>query len=150
VTAADGAQARKSRAVVGDVVQPDSQSNDEVGLLLTALVKVLRETVARFEGTVSRVSEIVVAQSGKVDRDLVVTFQDFDRLQQEFATLGEVLACLAATSSRPSLWQPGVAHPGHKAIDAIPILELKQRLVRHVKGEAGELAEPQTSGEAIF
>ena len=150
MTIANGAQVGISHAVVDDDAQPDLQLNDEVGQLLTALVKVLRETVARFEDTVSRVSEIVVAQSGKVDRDLVVTFQDFDRLQQEFATLGEVLACLAATSSGSSLWEPGAAHPGHKVIDAIPILELKQRLVRHVKGEAGELAESQTLGEAIF
>jgi hypothetical protein len=90
----------------------------------------LHETVAAFELTVSRITEIAVTRSGKADRDLVVALQDFDRLQQEFATLGQVLHRL---SNRPAA--EGVPQDvGHEEVIAeISIADLKHRLSHHLR-----------------
>ena len=71
----------------------------EVGTFLVATAEVLRETIVRFEKTTARITESVVTRPGQADRDLIVTLQDFDRLQQEFLTLAEVLTQAAAKSS---------------------------------------------------
>ena len=113
--------------------------NDDTGLFLAALATIMRETIHRFEDTVGRISEMVVTQPGKAGRDLVVTLQDFDRLQQEFTTLGDVLARLSGTSSDVLSNEAGVLHPGHEAIASISMSDLKYRLMYH-------LNEAQTAG----
>ena len=75
------------------------KSADEIRTFLAAISTVLHETVAAFELTVSRITEITVTRPGKADRDLVVALQDFDRLQQEFMTLGQVIGKLSGKSA---------------------------------------------------
>ena len=105
-----------------------SRSPDEIETLLAAISTVLHETVAAFELTVSRITEIAVSRHGRADRELVVALQDFDRLQQEFATLGQILHKLSIKT------EPG--HPeaknGHAAIADISIADLKDRLAHHL------------------
>lgn len=104
------------------------RSPDEIQTFLAALSTVLHETVAAFELTVSRITEIAVSRQGRADRELVVALQDFDRLQQEFATLGQILAKLSIKA------EPG--HPeakhGHDAIADISLADLKDRLAHHL------------------
>jgi len=64
---------------------------------------------------------------GKADRDLVVVLQDFDRLQQEFANLSEVIDRLSQKSVA------GESYPGAEALAAISIADLKDRLARHLR-----------------
>jgi hypothetical protein len=88
----------------------------------------LHETVAAFELTVSRITEIAMSRHGRADRELVVALQDFDRLQQEFATLGQILAKLSIKA------EPGApeAKNGHEAIADISLADLKDRLAHHL------------------
>jgi hypothetical protein len=105
-----------------------SRSPDEIETFLAAISTVLHETVAAFELTVSRITEIAVSRQGRADRELVVALQDFDRLQQEFATLGQILHKLSIKA------EPGhlEATNGHAAIADISIADLKDRLAHHL------------------
>ncbi|MEJ2624112.1 MAG: hypothetical protein P8Z80_06100 [Pseudolabrys sp.] len=113
-------------------VEPDERSlprsPDEIQTFLAAISTVLHETVAAFELTVSHITEIAMSRHGRTDRELVVALQDFDRLQQEFATLGQLLAKLSVKA------EPG--HPetkyGHEAIANISLADLKGRLAHHL------------------
>jgi hypothetical protein len=85
-----------------------------------------------------------------------VTLQDFDRLQQEFNTLGDILACLAAGSDEAQADDDNPIHPGHKAVAAISIADLKHRLMREIEsalpGDSGpsELDVPPDEEEVIY
>ncbi|MEJ2379208.1 MAG: hypothetical protein P8Y53_18590 [Pseudolabrys sp.] len=118
------------------------QPSDEIRTFVAAISTVLRETVGAFESTVSRITEITVTRSGRADRDLVVALQDFDRLRQEFATLGEVLARLSAKSDRGDDGEQDV-------ISAISIADLKDRLALQLRIVTGDLPEPD-GAEAEF
>ncbi len=122
----------------------------DVGAFLAALTAMLRETVLRFEATVGRITEIAVRKSGQIDRDLVVALQDFDRLQQEFATLGDVLAHIAGHSDGLRSVSDGAAFAGHEAIAAIPMAHVKERLVRHLEGRVANFAAAPEPNEEIF
>lgn len=114
------------------------KSPDEIRTFLAAISTVLHETVAAFELTVSRVTEITVTRSGRADRDLVVALQDFDRLQQEFATLGQVLGKLSGKSHAGAEKQE-VGH--HEVIAEISIADLKERLAHHLMMLTSDLPE---------
>ena len=148
--AARAAQLAPGGADAEEATAADGQAGDDVGAFLATVATILRETVVRLESTVGRITETVVARSVQVDRDLVVTLQDFDRLQQEFAALGDVIAHCAATAS--GSW-PGTAwvdHHGRKAIAAISVADLKDRFLRHLDGAPTKLAASQTSDEVVF
>src|SRR5260370_10949464 len=101
MTAATAARVESSAAEAVQSAAPARRAGDDVAAFLDTLATILRENVARLEGTVSRVSEMVLVRSGPAERDLIVTLQDFDRLQQEFAALVDVMAhCAATTSTR--------------------------------------------------
>lgn len=120
------------------------KSADEFRTFLAAISTVLHETVAAFELTVSRITEITVTRPGRADRDLVVALQDFDRLQQEFATLGEILGKLSIKS------EAGIEdrEVGHEVIADISIADLKARLAHHLTVLTSELPDvPQEDVE---
>jgi hypothetical protein len=130
VTSSSGARMAAEEGERADLNIPAGlkiSPDDEIGVFLSALATILRETVSNLERTVSKVSEMVVVQPGKAQRDLVVTLQDFDRLQQEFNTLGDILACLAAGPGEAQAHDDNPVHPGHKAVAAISIADLKHR-----------------------
>lgn len=105
------------------------KSPDEIRTFLAAISTVLHETVAAFELTVSRITEITVTRPGRADRDLVVALQDFDRLQQEFMTLGQILGKLSDNSAAGT----GDGDVGHHEVMAdISIADLKARLAHHL------------------
>lgn len=111
------------------VERSEQKSQDEIRTFLAAISTVLHETVAAFELTVSRITEITVTRPGRADRDLVVALQDFDRLQQEFATLGQVLSKLSDTSAVRAEAQDAE----HQAVIAeISIADLKERLAHQM------------------
>jgi len=119
-----------------------TEANDDLGVFLAAVATLLRETVGRFEATVGRVSGMVVTRTSRPDRDLVVALQDFDRLQQEFVALGDVIAHFAAAMQGGWPGEVWTDHHGHKAIAAISVSDLRERFLRHLKAVPRELASP--------
>src|SRR5262249_52617795 len=117
---------------------------------LDAVATMMRQTVERFEDTVGRISELVVTRSERPDRNLIVALQDFDRLQQEFAALGDVIAYFSATTSGHPPAEAWADHHGHRAIAAITVADLRDRLVRHLKGAAHDLGAAEESEDVVF
>ena len=114
-----------SSAVVGPIVE-------EFSSFLAATATVLRETVARLERTTARITERFSAQPGMIDRDLIVTLQDFDRLQQEFAMFVQVLMHAAEKSGESWLRSEGGGHPAEHTLAGVSVADLKERLKRHL------------------
>jgi hypothetical protein len=115
--------------------EPDESTErlaNEISTFLLATAKALRETVSRFEQTTARITEKVAAQSTQADRSLIVMLQDFDRLQQEFAALAEMLDRVAGKPEESWLRKGGGAHPAKDAIATISVADLKDRLTRHL------------------
>jgi hypothetical protein len=113
------------------------QVSEDLGEFLGTIAKLLHETVIKFERTSSKITEIVVSQPGKTDRELILALQDFDRLQQEFSALGEALA-RTAESAATGRWADGSGedHAKHEVIGAISIADLKERILTHLGGAA--------------
>ena len=113
------------------------QASEDLGEFLGTIAKLLHETVVKFERTSSKITEIVVSQPGKTDRELILALQDFDRLQQEFSALGEALA-RTAESAATGRWAEGYGedHAKHEVIGAISIADPKERILTHLGGAA--------------
>jgi hypothetical protein len=149
MTAATAARLQSRDAEADRSAEPAVRPGEDVAAFLDALATILRETVTRLEGTVGRVSEMVMVRSGPPERELIVTLQDFDRLQQEFAALGDVIAHCAATSGSWS-GDSWADHHGHKAVAAISVEDLKQRFLSHLRGASTELAVSETVDDVVF
>jgi len=147
MTAAEAAQLKP---VVADAGAAAAAGRADVGAFLGAVATMIRQTVERFEETVGRISEMVVTRSERPDRNLIVALQDFDRLQQEFAALGDVIAYFSATTSGHSPADAWADHHGHRAISAITVADLRDRLLRHLKGASAELAAAEGSEDVVF
>jgi len=117
---------------------------------VAAIAVALRESVAGFEETVSRVTEITAMRPGRADRDLVVALQNFDRLQQEFATLGEVLGRISAAPGNEGAAQETVSAAGHALLDGIRMAGLKARLSFHLRSLTAEPSDSDTADEVEF
>jgi hypothetical protein len=125
-------------------------SFDEIATFLVAVGTVLREAIVRFEETTARITENVTARADRTDRDLVVMLQDFDRLQQQFVTLAELLIRAAAKS--PDSWSrcDGGGHPAEDAVEAISLADVKSRLMRHLNYALIDLSLAPTGDEAVY
>jgi hypothetical protein len=132
------------------VAVPASSSINEVAGFLAAVATVLREAVVRFEETTARITERVAGHPTR-DSELVVTLQDFDRLQQEFVALAEVLARAAAKSRDSWSRAPDGTHPAEDAIAAVSIADVKKRLMRQLTFLSTlDLSIVPTGEEALF
>jgi hypothetical protein len=121
----------------------------EIGTFLTATAEVLRETIMRFEKTTAQITGNLMTRPDQADRDLIVTLQDFDRLQQEFLMFAEVLTQAAGKSSESWLRAEGGGHPAEDAIAVISVADLKERLMRQLNMSMIALA-PAARDEAVF
>lgn len=123
-------------------------SND-ARVFLGAFAAMLRETILSFEATVGRLSDIVVMHRGRVDRDLIVTLQDFDRLNQELVALGDAIAHYAAIND-------GLMSAGERAraesdmMAAISVADLKERFLRHLQGVTTRQVAPPLENDEVF
>lgn len=137
-----------TESVVPDMPSAESEQSerladvmrDDVGAFVGALSLVLRETIIRFEQAASRITDIV--QPARASRELIVAFQEFDRLQQEFSALSNVLEHFAENAT-------GTAHKGHEAIEAISIANVKERLIRYLQNPVEDLT-PEQAEEVVF
>ena len=116
--------------------EPAQGFQDDVRRLIAAMAIALRETVAAFEDTVTRITEMTVLRhGGQADRDLVVALQEFDKLQQEFATLSDILLRLSASPHETGSAPPSSA----ELIPAIAIAGLRDRLARRLTEDDEDL-----------
>lgn len=138
---------------MGDAAAAEGIAGDDgtfdAEVLLSALARVFGEAVIRFGDISGRVTENVLASAHATDHDLIVALQDFDRLQQEFAALGDVLsycvADLAGSARRDD------ATPEADPIAAITLAELKAVLRDRARNEAIFLAtRPGCAAEDVF
>jgi hypothetical protein len=143
-------EAAQLRLVAAELGEPGAMSGRaDIGAVLGAVATIMRQTVERFEETVGRISELVVTRSNRPDRELVVALQDFDRLQQEFAALGDVVAYFAATASTAGSAEAWAEHHGHQAITAITVADLRDRLLDHLRGASTDLGEPEEGSQDV-
>jgi hypothetical protein len=125
-------------------------ADDDTKTFIAAIAVALRESVAGFEETVSRVTEITAMRPGRADRDLVVALQDFDRLQQEFATLGDILGRISAAPGVGGAARENAGPPGHPLLDGITMAGLKARLSFHLRSLTANPPDSDTSDEVEF
>jgi len=118
--------------VVAKTDVPAGKLINEVSTFLIATASALRDAVTRFEKTTAGITEHVATRPNEANRGLIVTLQDFDRLNQEFVALAEVLTLAASKSSESWLRAEGGVHPAEDAISTVTISELKERLMRHL------------------
>ncbi len=122
----------------------------EIATFLAATAMVLRETVIQFERTAARITEGVLARPDQADRELIVTLQDFDRLQQEFASFAELLTQAAAKPSESWLRSDDGSHPAEEAIACLSLADLKDRLMHRLRVSIMDLAIAPTGDEVVF
>jgi hypothetical protein len=126
----------------------EPEGHEDVKAFLDALAALVRDTVSRFEDTVGRVTGMIMPGGARrADRDMIVTLQNFDRLQQEFAALGEALARYAAETNRLKASGKGHREVGNEVVAAICMADLKERFIRHL---GGDQADAGVGDEAIF
>ena len=125
------------RSHEGDADQPPGAPAGRLDLreFLPAIAALLQETAGRLEDSAARVTQFVMTSRGRSDRNLIVTLQDFDRLQQEFTALGEALARYAATWDETSSGHASHDEFGH-VIAAVTVGDLRDRLLHRLR--AGE------------
>lgn len=119
--------------------------------LLAAVATVLRDTIDRFGEVSGRVTENVLTRGNPADHSLIVALQDFDRLQQEFGALNDVLS--RCTENWVGSGNIGSTQPsfGRDAIASISIEDLKGRLLNRLHSEALFLAtQPTNHDDDVF
>lgn len=111
---------------------PAARVLSEVSTFLIATASALRDAVTRFEQTSAGISAYVASRPNDATRDLIVTLQAFDRLNQEFVALAEVLTLAASKSGDSWIRTDRGGHPAEDAIASVTVSELKERLMRHL------------------
>jgi hypothetical protein len=111
---------------------PAAKVVGEVSTFLIATASALRDAVNRFEQTSAGISAYVASRPNEANRELIVTLQAFDRLNQEFVALAEVLTIAASKSSESWTRSRAGGHPAEDAISSVTVSELKERLMRHL------------------
>lgn len=132
-------------------VAASKQAHDDIKKFAAAIGMVLRETVLGFEQTVARITDMTVIRPGGEDRELIVALQNFDRLQQEFHSLSDVLARLSEVSAEEVLLgEAGPREPGYDLLATISVADLKDRLKRQLRSLTINMPAPDAPDEAIF
>ncbi len=144
--------AAQTAVIVRDDDDPDATAGEpavgpDLRAFLPAIAGLLHETAARFEETVARVTAIVMLQSGRAERDLIVTLQDFDRLQQEFVALGDTLVRFAAASDEAASVRSGEFG---NVISAMAVGDLRHRLLCRLEGKDPDFGVSIVSDEGTF
>jgi hypothetical protein len=112
----------------------EQESSNDVGSFLAVFAALLLDNVMRLDETVGRVTDLII-NSGRPDRELVVTLQGFDRLKQEFEALGDALTRYAESTDAIPPSGEERAQLGQEVIAAITIAELKNRLLSRLQDD---------------
>ena len=133
-----------------EVAETLSVPGDDMRAFFAAVATLQRETVLRFEETVGRLTGLAMIGAGRNDRDLIMTLQDFDRLQQEFAALGDMLARFGTAVDGLFSSRDVSNRLDRDVIAGISISDLKERLLRHYRSEPAERDPATVLDEAVF
>jgi len=152
VTAAQTVPIVRDHEDDADAAAGEPAVGPDLRAFLPAIAGLLHDTAARFEETVARVTAIVMLQAGRAEGDLIVTLQDFDRLQQEFVALGDTLVRFAAASDDAASVR---SSEFGNVISAIAVGDLRQRLLCRLEGKDPDfgvsiVSDEGTFGEEIF
>jgi len=120
------------------------ESANGVGAFLAVFAALLLDNVLRLDETVGRVTDLVMG-SGRPDRELIVTFQAFDRLKQEFEALGDALTRYAKSTNTLPHDGEERTQLGQDVIAAITVAELRDRLLLRLQDNLPQFAAPQIS-----
>ena len=120
------------------------ESENDVGAFLAVLAALLLDNVLRFEETVGRVTDMVMS-SVRPDRELIVTLQGFDRLKQEFESIGDALARYAESINTLLLSGMERANLEQTVIASITIGDLKDRLLSRLTNDMANSEMPSLS-----
>ena len=107
-------------------VRKSIEAEPERVLLLTT-ASVIAESVSSMQQAVNRISDLAIPR-GRPMPEMVVAFQAFDRLAQEFGVLGEMLRSYADA--------PNSEGRVERVIQAIPLSELRHKLMAATFGDA--------------
>lgn len=132
-------------ASVAPSTEQDAGKNtgDLIGTILVALADALHETVSRFEETAGGVTHLVAKPiGGNASRDLVVTLQNFDRLQQEFAALANVLKRYGGMAEDLTSGANCPVAAARELIEAITVAEFRDRLLSRVPPDTSPHVDP--------
>jgi hypothetical protein len=127
-------------------------SNDSVvpaSSFLAGIATLLRESVQQFESISGGITEAVMSKPGMADRELVVTLQAFDRLQQEFVAVADILTRYSGSMQDLTHPESHIPVDSH-AIAAIAMSDVKERLLYHLQRERMGSAEAPPDGEEVF
>jgi len=151
MSAKSASQVSAPQATAGDASSPAGPVTPaDVKAFLDALGTLLRDTVMRFEDTVARITDMFMSSGGRADRDLIVTLQNFDLLQQEFAALGEALALYASMTSKLGIGDEDRRQLGRDVIAKISVADLKERFLRAFDGDSVDLTADVEGEEQEF
>src|ERR1700758_1978091 len=95
-------------------------ANEDIGAFLAVFAALMLDTILSFEETVGRITDMVMA-NGQAERELIVTLQSFDRLQQEFTALGDALSRYAQVANDRSASSEERTRLGREVIAAITV-----------------------------
>jgi hypothetical protein len=126
-------------------------SDPPAGRLLAALASMLHEATSRFEETSDRIAQLVVERETGAGPELIVALQDFDRLRQDFVSIGNVLArCAKVAHESPSNHQIFALRD---VLADIPLVDFKRRLAQCLVWMSSPPTAPDgpsSVGEKIF
>lgn len=121
-------------------------SADDVGAFLSVFAALLLDNVLHLEDVSGRVTDLVMS-TGRLDRDLIVALQAFDRLKQEFEALGDALTRYAKSINAAPFVGEERAQLGRDVVSKIAIADLKDRLLRRLDSNLPTIAAPHISEE---
>jgi len=116
---------------VADRIEVATPAAGDMGAFFGTLAAMLKEATVRFEKTTDRVSDLVVAHTGRAGPDLIVALQDFDRLQQEFSAVCEVLSRMEKNANGPWPGHLDIGDLKHELLKTVTIADFKRRLSLH-------------------
>jgi hypothetical protein len=105
-----------------------SEAAPPVGRLLAALASMLQEATSRFEETSDRIAQLVVERDTGAGPELIVALQDFDRLRQDYVSIGRLLAHYAKVMHESTAEEP--CYPLDEVLAKIPLVDFKRRLAQ--------------------
>lgn len=147
---------RESSAVAVEEIRDDGERAEtlppfEPKALLAAIATVMRDTIDRFGELSGRVTENVLTRGNPADHSLIVALQDFDRLQQEFGALNDVLSRCMEQWSGTGIPEHERLADGSDAIADISLADLKARLRDRFHNETLFLAtKPENKSDEVF
>ena len=114
----------------------------DVGAFLAVFAALLLDNVVRLDETVGQVTDLVMG-SGRPSREMIVTFQHFDRLKQEFEALGDALTRYAEATNAAQMNGDERAELERSIISAITVTDLKDRLLRRLQNDLPQTEAPE-------